>query len=599
MSYYAGSRFSNQMKILAINDGIGSSLGVFEDGQPLFCIQEERFTRVKNDMGFPEQALQYVLNSGMVSPDDVDQVALCNDNYTARSKESFYARYDENFKKATSKNPITAPVNTAKSAARRTLEKNKKLHQAYTRMKSKMRDEDRLKELGFDESKFTRVTHHLCHAAAAYYGLARDLDEEYLVFTLDGGGDGATSTIYRAKGGKMEKLVESQCFSIGNIYSDITYCQGFTPHEHEYKLMGLAPYVNPQYIGPYKEYFSKFLELTKDDTEFCNPSPMDHALCFSKLTADFKKDRFDNICAGLQAFTEEICTRWVRGAIKKYKISNVLCSGGVFMNVKLNKLISSMPEVSYIDVFPSCGDESNIFGAAFHVHNEQKEPAVALLSRYTLGTSPNGDLQKALEKYTGQVTVEEVDDPNEFIAEQLEHNRIVARCSGDMEFGARALGNRSILANPKDLITVNKINRAIKKRDFWMPFAPAVLEDRLDEILHVPESLKQQASPYMMFAFDTVDDKRDQLACGIHQADFTARAETVNPERYPDFYAIINAFYKRTGIPSVLNTSFNLHGFPIVENSDQAIHVLLNSELDMLVIGNYVIRRTADTGNQG
>jgi len=265
------------------------------------------------------------------------------------------------------------------------------------------------------------------------------------------------------------------------------------------------------------------------------------------------------------------------------------------MNVKLNMLLAQLPEVDSIDVFPSCGDESNIFGAGFHLYNKYVKKKVACLNKYTLGPTPSKDLVQSLTKYQDLISYQMVEDPNSYIADQLSDNKIVARCTGEMEFGARALGNRSILADPRDLNNVNKINRAIKLRDFWMPFAPAILWDHAEDFLEISDSLQNQGSPYMMFAFDTVEENRQGFMCGIHQADFTARAQTVTEKRYPDLYSIIKRFYESTGVPGVLNTSFNLHGFPIVHTSDQAIAVLLDSEIDVLVIDNCAIKRAPST----
>ena len=175
--------------------------------------------------------------------------------------------------------------------------------------------------------------------------------------------------------------------------------------------------------------------------------------------------------------------------------------------------------------------------------------------------------------------------------ELLIAGKIIARCTGRMEFGARALGNRSILASPDDVKIINKINAAIKKRDFWMPFAPAALEDKLELAVDIPESIKTCHSPYMMFTFNVKPEMADKIIAGVHQADKTARAQTVNPKIYPEFYNIISKFYQKTGIPAVLNTSFNLHGFPIVLGACDSIDVYLNSELDVLVVGNWIITR--------
>lgn len=263
------------------------------------------------------------------------------------------------------------------------------------------------------------------------------------------------------------------------------------------------------------------------------------------------------------------------------------------MNVKLNKLVAQLPEVEFVNVFPSCGDESNIFGAAYTRYNEMNEPKVGLLSHYTLGTTPSGDLSEALEKYKGEIEFEVHENINKEFAKHLANNKIMARCSGNMEFGARALGNRSIMANPSNLRNVARINQAVKKRDFWMPFAPAIKMERASEFVEVPKSISSHKSPYMMFAVDTHenDDRRNDIVCGVHQSDFTARIEGVTPDRYPDLHEIISEFESITNIPVVLNTSFNLHGYPIVENSDQAIYVLLNSKIDYLAIDNHLIRK--------
>ncbi len=160
-----------------------------------------------------------------------------------------------------------------------------------------------------------------------------------------------------------------------------------------------------------------------------------------------------------------------------------------------------------------------------------------------------------------------------------------------MEFGARALGNRSILASPDDPRIINKINAAIKKRDFWMPFAPAMLQELLDTAVEVPASLKKSCSPYMMFTFNARPEMYEKVIAGIHQADKTARSQTVSKEIYPEFHDLISRFHARTGIPAVLNTSFNLHGYPIVQGACDAVDVYLNSALDTLVVDDYIITR--------
>lgn len=583
--------------ILSINAGINSSVGLFRDGVAVICVEEERFNRVKNWFGFPEQALRYLLSKEYFKPDELTEIAICDEVLSNVSRERFYERYEYhyNYGKLLAYN---VKLERTKLDLKNKL-KSAGLYKSYQQAKTdRKRDATyneelytKLQSLGFDKSKLIHVEHHLCHASSAYYGLAKNSDEPYLIFTLDGGGDNLRSTVSVGNAGIIERLTANNEYSIGNIYSAITHHLGFRSHEHEYKLMGLAPYVKPEYAAQYKKFFEQFLYLKNDDTEFSNPEFINHSLFFAKVIRELGNARFDNIAAGLQAFTEDIVVRWVRGNVKKHGIKKILCAGGVFMNVKLNMLLSQLPEIDYIDVFPSCGDESNIFGAAYHVHNTMYAKSVNLLNGYTLGIEPTSDIETALSKFESEINVEKSQDVDAAIAELLSKDMIVARCSGRMEFGARALGNRSVMANPSRMQNINKINRSVKKRDFWMPFAPAMLWEDAAEMIDVPLSLQTQGSPCMMFAFDTKEAARDSITCGVHQADFTARAQTITKEQYPDFYDIIKKFKDVTGVACVLNTSFNLHGHPIVTNSEQAIEVLLQSEIDVLAIDNYLIRQ--------
>lgn len=583
--------------ILAINAGINSSVGVFKNGHPVICVEEERFNRIKNWFGFPEQALQYLLQEGYFIPGNITDIAVCDEVVSNISREKFYVRYDYhyNYGKLLAYN---VKLERTKLDIKNKL-KSAGLYKSYIQAKEEQKADKsfneqlykKLETYGLDINKVVHVEHHLCHAASAYYGLALNTDEPYLIFTLDGGGDNLRSTVSIGHQGKIERKSAGNEYSIGNIYSAITHHLGFRSHEHEYKLMGLAPYVNPLYTEQHKGFFENYLELINDDTEFANPYFINHSVFFAEVIKQLTGSRFDNIAAGLQAFAEDTVVRWVKGNIRKYGIKKILCSGGVFMNVKLNKLLSQLPEVEYIDVFPSCGDESNIFGAAFHVHNSKYSKACGLLNTYALGPEPANDLPAALDKYADKISLEKSSDIASDIAILLSNNLIVAHCSGKMEFGARALGNRSILANPSHMQNINKINRSVKKRDFWMPFAPAILWEDAATMIDIPPSLQKQGAPYMMFAFDTKEEARENITCGIHQADFTARAQTVTEKKNSGLYAIISEFKKLTGISCVLNTSFNLHGYPIVADSAQAIEVLLNSEIDALVIDDYIIRR--------
>lgn len=589
------------MYILGINTGLNSSAVLMKDNEIVFAIQEERISRLKNQPGFPALSIKEALKKFNLTIEDIDQVATGGTtSKMPLSREDDLEKFDNRYeiikKKWFGKEIDFPPLaeiwrKGINRLTGKTAENRKKLM------------EDFLKEHGLYE-KQNRFDHHLCHAAATYYGLApRKNEDKYLVFSLDGGGDSKTSAVFIGEKGKLTEIASSDSFSPACIYAHITYIMGFMPHEHEYKLMGLAPYAQQKYAEKARDILHGFTGFDKENPlVFTNTDkyPYVRNSCGEakqQLVEDLFKSvlnlRFDTLSAGLQLMAEDIAIKWIKAGIQKTGIKKVLLAGGFFMNVKANKLIAELPEVEFVSCFPSCGDESNAFGAAFLGYESARKvgsPDIKF-STCCLGTDASEDIEDAMIKYADKVNFRKSENVNEEVADMLVDRKIIARCSGKMEFGARALGNRSIIASPDDLRIINKINAAIKKRDFWMPFAPAVMEDKLEEVVDVPDSLKELYSPYMMFTFQAKNAMWDKVIAGIHQADKTARAQTVNPVIYPEFYDIISRFHKKTGIPSVLNTSFNLHGFPIVTGTCDAIDVYLNSELDVLVVDDYVITR--------
>lgn len=572
------------MLTLAINEGINSSVVVSDGSSILLALQEERVCRVKNFMGFPHEALAFTLRYLGLAPGDIDAVCLSNLESPRFTKESFYSWYDQ-----TADRPLRGSVEgeRTRSAAR----------WLRDRMGGERSDPVAmaLAHHGLDGCPLRRTHHHLNHAASAYFGLRSDGEQPYLVLTLDGGGDGDCAHVYRAEHDRLELLAQtSNGHSLGHLYARITHLMGMTPHEHEYKLMGLAPYADPERVAPLVERLRTYLDLDPH-----NP------LMFHRLTAeptnmqqprlqyDFRRTRFDNLAGAIQAFTEELLCRWVREAVRMTGIPRVLASGGVFMNVKANKLIGEMPEIEHFDVFPSCGDESLPFGAVWLNEVERDPDAVGMraLTSYTLGPEAGADLDEAQKLYGNRIEVRKLDDPVRACAKLLVDGGIVARCSGRMEFGARALGNRSILADPSSVNVVPIINRMIKHRDFWMPFAPAILEESAGDYVMLRSTLPSaNPSPFMMHTFDTTD-RRGEIVAGIHPQDATARAQIVSKESAPDFHRVIEEFAHLTGRGAVLNTSFNLHGFPIVLGACDAVDVLLRTSLEKLVVDDVLITK--------
>lgn len=575
------------MPTLAINEGINSSVVVSDQGAIVFALQEERVRRVKNFMGFPHESLVFTFDYLGLSPEDVDLVCLSNLTSPRFTKESFYRWYDE-----TADRPLRGSIESERARSMgRWLRARGASPLAHGKSDPIV---DNLGRHGLADLPVRRTHHHLNHAASAYYGLRPSADESYLVLTLDGGGDGDCGHVYRAERGQLELLAStSGGHSLGQLYARVTHLMGMTPHEHEYKVMGLAPYADVERVAPHVAVLRTYLDLDeRNPLVFRRGTAEPTHMQQPRLQYDFRRVRFDTLSGAIQSFTEELLCRWVQAAIRETGIPRVLASGGVFMNVKANKLISELPEVEYFDVFPSCGDESLPFGAAWLEEGARLADRTGrqLLPTYSLGPDAQFDLDDARSRYAGRIQVRELDDPEAESAELLAAGEIVARCAGRMEFGARALGNRSILADPSSDKVVPIINQMIKHRDFWMPFAPAMLAERSGEYVIVPSSLPaDDPAPFMMHTFDTTD-RRDEIVAAAHPQDGTARAQTVSAAA-GDFHRLISEFERRTGRAAVLNTSFNLHGFPIVTGACDAVDVLLRSSLENLVVGDVLITK--------
>jgi len=293
----------------------------------------------------------------------------------------------------------------------------------------------------------------------------------------------------------------------------------------------------------------------------------------------------------VQKFTEAVLLEWVRNCIRETGLHRLALGGGVFMNVKANKLIMELPEVQELFVYPSCGDETNAIGAAYSVYAEKAGTAkmTPLQDLYWGPEFSDEEVEQALRRFRFRTPVRYGRDvPIEpRVARLLAGGNIVARYKGREEFGARSLGNRSILADPRNTNVVREINEAIKARDFWMPFCPSVLAERSADYLVNPKGVR---APYMILSFDTTGGG-SELRAGIHPFDRTARPQEVSAEWNPDYHALIKEFERLTGVGAVLNTSFNLHGFPIVSRPEDALDVLDRSGLRHLAIGNWLVSK--------
>jgi carbamoyltransferase len=360
--------------------------------------------------------------------------------------------------------------------------------------------------------------------------------------------------------------------------------------EHEYKLMGMAPFAShSSQARAIADSFHELFECHSDGLIYqrTHACPRIQALG-PWLLERYRFERFDNIAAGLQIFIEEFAVEWIRRLLTTLGVRKLAVAGGLFMNVKLNQIIAELDLVDDLFVFPSCGDESNVFGAAYSYYAESAGNIPEPLQNYYLGSSfDDSQILATLESFEflkSGVRWHRSDDIEETVSELLSKGQIVARFSGREEFGARALGNRSILAPAGDPRAVQTINHMIKKRDFWMPFAPSCISPR--DYVHNPKGL---VSPYMMLTFTTDPRKRQQLVATIQEMDKTARVQHVLQEQNASYYRLIDAYRKKSGESVILNTSFNLHGYPIVHAPQDALSVFDQSGICYLALGSYLV----------
>jgi len=300
------------------------------------------------------------------------------------------------------------------------------------------------------------------------------------------------------------------------------------------------------------------------------------------------------ISGAVQLFTEEMLLAWVKAAIARTGIRDIVCGGGVFMNVKANMLLAQLPEVNSIYVMPSAADESLSIGAALYrayQRSQSMDRSASVLQHLYLGgdTSPEAERRAlAAAKARDDLEITEPADIDAEIARFIADGEIVARCRGPMEWGARALGNRSILASANDYRLVDRINRIVKQRDFWMPFAPSILAEQADRYVEDPKGL---SPPFMTFALPSRPETYEEITAGSHPRDRTVRAQIVSQNANPGYHRLIGRFAALTGRGAVLNTSFNLHGYPIAYTTDDALDVLRNSELDRLALNHHLVRK--------
>lgn len=567
--------------ILGIHYGHDGGVAIVQNGKVVAAINEERMRNIKHYNGIPSFSLNEIFKISKIHPSEIDAIAIVGiSDMTKFSESSAFPIYAHLYY---TWNPITLNPKTASS---------------FTSHNYRFRDIDEIKtiltEIGVPIKEILFVEHHLGHAAGAYYLSQWNLDEKVLIFTADAAGDGLSSTVSIGHKGEIERVKDSEStyyHSLGySFFGEITNYLGMVEGDHEYKVMGLAPYGKSSYC---LDKIKKIIDIdSSNPLKFKNNMNCLKPSFEIELGKILRGQRFDNVAAAAQEWLEILKEKWVKNAIAKTGIHKIACAGGNFLNVKANQKLLALEEVDDAFFCPASGDEGLAVGAALIGYYEMsmmsgKKPENIPLKDTYLGSSfSNEEIEESLKKHSLLEKAEYIDDIDETVGELLtKDSNIVARFSGQMEWGPRGLGNRSILANPSDYGVIRKINHAIKMRDFWMPFGPSILESRMRDYVVNPIN-----APYMILAFDTTE-KRSEISAAIHPYDLTCRPQTVIAEYNPGYEKVLKSFEAKTGIGAILNTSFNLHGKPIVWSPDIAIDTFNNSELDAVAVGNYLLKK--------
>lgn len=575
------------MLTLGIHDGHTATAAILENGKIVACISEERLNRQKEWAGFPELAISKCLEITKMQPEDFDAIGICSFMPQIGHKD-----YDNPnwLKKLSGCSVKVIPRSLLQS------ERNIRLLQAVGKLTSKKRKEfyrRQLQKLGFTCPHFF-YEHHDLHAASAFY-TNWHRPQRCLVITLDGSGDGVCGSINIGENGRISRLAGVFNYnSICEFYTRITEYLGMKPMSHEYKLMGMAPYADEKYRENLLQLFRSYYKVSESKPfQFINTSGKWKWLILDLLQDVLNRKRFDSISGAAQDIFEEVILKWIQNAISQTGVHDLALSGGGFMNVKLNGKILNLPEVHSLFVFPSCGDESNPIGAsikaALDVGFDHRE-IETLEMTYWGPEYSNDDVKKEIDRLLPKngFAISFHEDIDKYVGRKVANGAIVGRLVGRMEWGARALGNRSIIADPRSPKVIQRINKAIKMRDFWMPFAPAVLIDFRHKYLKLRDNFH---CSFMTMACETTKEAYRDIPAALHPFDQSARPEVVDQKLHPRFYRMIKSFEKETGVGGVLNTSFNIHGDPIVCSPEDAIQTLINSDLDAVQLENFFVER--------
>lgn len=595
------------MIILGIHDGHDSSVALMINGKIVYASQEERFTGLKNDFGFPINGIKDCLNKIKIKPSEIDQVALGSKQLNpvlsrikrdANFSVSDWIEEQEKYWKPT--------ILEKKRVSYWNIFKNKKfkhdkIYDYKNILKSYMSEKEMeifqkrrvdtiVKLLKIKKNKIKIYLHEDCHKYYSYYFFKER--KKGIAITCEGIGDYSNGSVTLIEKNNFKLISFNKHNHLGHIYQYITLLLGMKPGQHEYKVMGLAPYASDYEIKKCYKVFDEILKIKKLNIVY-DKKPKD---LFYHFKNKFMDSRFDGIAGALQKFLENKLNEWLNSCKKKLKQKNFYFSGGVAQNIKAGMYLNHIDNKNIV-IPPAAGDTSISIGACFkatHDYCKQNKinrnvyikPIDNLYLGYRISNNEINNYLKT--KFNKKKYYIFKNFTPKMIAKDIFSGKVIGRCSGKMEFGLRALGNRSILCDPRHFSNINKINSKIKKRDFWMPFTPSILSEDFDKYILNPKKLNAK---FMSMAFNTTLLGQKMLQAAIHPADYTARPQKLEKKDNPEYYKIIKEFKKLSGVGALLNTSLNLHGLPIVRDIKDAFYVLENSDLDAIIIENYYFKK--------
>lgn len=539
--------------------GHDSAAAIAIDGKVVYAIAEERLTRIKQDSNFPIQAIRACLNHVNIQIEEVDELVFG----WPELKKHYLQNIRLNLKGDLKESLPKQILNYYRSITTLNVKNFLNHHQLFPK-------------------KITHLDHHLAHALSV---MAYMKSENALIFVVDGRGIKESTTIYLKKG-KNLKMIKRINFpnSLGVYYAEMTSLCGFKKYGDEWKVMGLAPYGNEIYLlddyikvkkGSHQVNHKKLLNT--DKIELSNR-------VIQKRKSDINSindEEVKNLALSAQHYYEEIILKLISYYSELYKIKAIGLAGGVGLNCKANGFVQRELKLKEFFIQPAATDDGTALGAALYPFYKKGDIHTMLFDPYLGNSYSDQEIEAVLKKY--KLNYEKVQNVEKNAAQELANGKIIGWFQGRDEFGPRALGNRSILSDPRDEKMRDRVNEIVKYRESWRPFAPSILAEKTKDVL-----ANIDYSPYMILTDSVTNEYENKIPAVVH-VDKTLRPQTVHKDLNKRYWTLINEFFKITGIPVLVNTSFNLKGEPNVSHPSDAIKTFFTSGLDLLYLGNYKV----------